>query len=420
MGSYDSALTAYKRYYEGGFNRLVHDQFKNTLFARITKNTKLVGDPYVVGILLDSAPGVGATRALAQGGATSTLQTRNWVITPGEYKASTYVSEREIKLGKDSGSFANLQKEKLDEINRQFMMAACQLVWADAGRSIGVGAFSAGVLTLTNRNDVLNFSLNQELQGSASDGTSSGHTAFAGIGYVIAINRSAGTVTVSATKGGAAGTPTSWTGTMYVFRNGDFGGTATPNNVLGGGGIRGWLPSTAPTGGDSWNGVDRSVDVTKLAGFYQSNTDLAGKSDVDRWKQVATDFMMRGTGASLDTCEGWTNPASFLKLANELEATGQRAVVGTSQGQGLNQISLTTGAGTLKINSDPYAPNEGFILDMSTIELVSAGPAPSVVNADGNVLFRSTTSDDFEHRLSAYWLLAVKRPGRCARFALNP
>lgn len=420
MGAYDSALTAYKRYYEGGFHKLVHDDFKDTLFGRLSKNSKLVGDPYVVGILLDSAPGVGTTRAIAQSGATATLQTRNWVITPGEYKASVYLAEREITLGKSAGAFADLQKEKLDEINRQFMMAACQLVWADAGRNVGYGAFSAGVLTLTNKRDVLNFSLNQELQGSANDGTSSGHSTFAGVGYVIAVNRTTGTVTVSATKGGTAGVPSGWTGTMYVFRSGDFGGGATPNNVLGGGGIRGWLPSTAPVGGDNWNGVDRSVDVMKLAGYYQSNSDLVGKSDVDRWKEVATELVNRGTGASLSSCEGWTNPSSFLKLANELEATGIRAITGTSDGRGLNQISLTTGAGTLKINSDPFCPTEGFVLDMSSIELVSAGSCPQIVNADGQTLFRSSTTDDFEHRLSTYWLQVVKRPGRCARFALNP
>ena len=72
--------------------------------------------------------------------------------------------------------------------------------------------------------------VNQVLQANATDGG----TPRAALGYVIARNVVAGTITVSATTwGGAAGSPTNWTGGDYLLVQGDNNATIS--------GLQAWL-----------------------------------------------------------------------------------------------------------------------------------------------------------------------------------
>src|SRR5581483_9521973 len=94
---------------------------------------------------------------------------------------------------------------------------------------------------------------------SADDGTGGGGLRSAGATVTITgLNRSTGTLTASG----------NWTAGIaavaagdYLFPQGDY------NNVMPGA-LGGWL--TTPGGGDSFYGVNRNADVTRLAGLIQT------------------------------------------------------------------------------------------------------------------------------------------------------
>jgi hypothetical protein len=134
---------------------------------------------------------------------------------------------------------------------------------------LGAGSITAGVITLDNLGMVYQFSVNMALYSWSVSGSTATQSTGAAVGYVIAVDTGAGTVTVSPTQQGAAGTPSGWsTAFPYLGRAGDTNFATNglmSANMLCIAGLGAWLPSTAPSGSDSFFGVNRSVSPTKLA-----------------------------------------------------------------------------------------------------------------------------------------------------------
>ena len=110
-------------------------------------------------------------------------------------------------------------------------------------------------------------------------GTTYTQSTGAALGYVIGVDRANGLVTVSATQGGSAGTPTNWSTSfpnLAVQGDINFGTLASNNSYLKISGLQAWLPATTPSSTDSFWGVNRSADPTRLAGvrFNGSNESI--------------------------------------------------------------------------------------------------------------------------------------------------
>ncbi len=155
----------------------------------------------------------------------------------------------------------------------------------------GIASISTGLITLTSSSDIVNFEVGMSLVSYSISGTTYTQSTAAAIGYVVAVNRTAGTVTVSATQGGSAGTPTNWS---VSFPNlgvqGDvaFGNITATTGFLKITGLAAWLPTTAPASGDSFWGIDRSVDVTRLAGVrFNGQSESIDEALVDASSLVA-------------------------------------------------------------------------------------------------------------------------------------
>ena len=87
---------------------------------------------------------------------------------------------------------------------------------------IGAGSIAAGVITLDSLGQVYQFAVNMALVSFSVSGQTPTQSTGAAIGYVIAVDTGLGTVTVSASQGGAAGTPASWsTAFPYLAQQGD-------------------------------------------------------------------------------------------------------------------------------------------------------------------------------------------------------
>src|SRR5258707_457827 len=86
---------------------------------------------------------------------------------------------------------------------------------------VGSGSISSGVITLDNAQSAMFFQPGMILVSFSISGLTPTISTGSNLGYVIAVDTAAGTVTVSATAGGAAGTPTNWsTSFPYLAVNG--------------------------------------------------------------------------------------------------------------------------------------------------------------------------------------------------------
>ncbi len=389
------------------------------LYARVKKDPNQSGDLYVHPIIIGNPQGLGATRSYAQTGSTQTtggnVRSTKWTCTFGDYAGSVDIGDKVIRASRnDVGAFMRNQKMEIDGLYEAFGDTMGYYVYSDAGRALGSGTISTGVITLANANDAVNFELGQILVASANDGTSSGHTLLGSpnLGYVVAVDRNDGTVTVSATSGGAAGTPTNWTGTMYFFRSGDFGGSGATRIILG---LGAWIPSSDPTSA-TFEGVDRSVDVARLGGIRLPAADISGLDVEQRVKLLAT--RMAGRAGSKAPKEFYMHPEVWQQLSDTLENRGVRDL-GVKDAQfGYMSLKLATAGGIVDVFADKFCPS-GTIwgLNLDWIYLGSLEDVPTVVRGDGLSMLRKSSSDDYEHRIVAYPSFCVSAPGYQGRVA---
>jgi hypothetical protein len=409
-------------YDRGQIPRLVNED--HVFLDKLTKIGGGCGSYFDTALLDHNAQGVGPTLAVQQAVAAqasgSNVSGAQWIVPWGDYGHSVYITDKEIaQSASDLGSFFQSKKENLDSQYRNFGDSVEQLLLRDSGHSLGVGAFSAGTITFTNKSDVVNFEVGQILQASANDGSSTGHTLLGSgsLGYVVAVNQNAGTIDVSATSGGTKGVPSSWTGTIYVFRYGEFGGDTAPNQIVDSFGQ--YIPATDPS--DTFRNVDRSINVVARSGVRLLAADCTGLSTEDRIKKIFTRMAsMRNTKMSAkDVC---LHPIPWQGLANSLEKRGYRILDGKAGIFSFPKLELATAAGNVSIWQNKFMPLDvGFVPDFATCELHYLGTAgfPSVLSGDGLTMLRRYDANTYEHRLVSYPAFVVKAPARNGRFPVQ-
>lgn len=384
------------------------------LFAELETDENCSGDVFVEPIMAGNPQGLGATRAKAQAGMNqagtggSNILGFKWNLTFGDYAASVAITEKLIRAAKDDpGAFFRAQQILVDGLYESNANTFCTYLYANGGRACGTGTISSGVITLSDPESICNFAIGQILVASANDGSSSGHTLLGSgsAGYVIAIDQNAGQLTVSATSGGSAGTPASWTGTMFFFRDGDFGGSGATDIFKG---LGFWLPGTAPGGGDSCYGVDRSTNGL-LHGVRLSSSETTNMPIDQRLKRLVTRMTSRFGGPGPDRI--YLNGEKWQDLADLLEARGQRPLDGKIGTLSFSYLQLAMGGSTVKIYSDRFCPlNTAFALRLKNWKLRSYGPCMDVLKSDGMKMLRMATADTYEHRLVSFPVFSTNAP----------
>lgn len=210
-------------------------------------------------------------------------------------------------------AFVDEAKLNMDTAFRSISNDLALDLFSDGSGSRGqISSISTGVITLTDANQVVNFEVGMTLVSYSVSGSTYTQSTSDALGYVIAVNRSAGTVTVSATAGGSAGTPTNWsTSFPYLGVQGDvaFGSITATTSFLKTSGLGAWIPTTAPASNDSFWGVNRSIDVTRLSGVrFDGTSESIEEGLIDGSALVARE------GSQPDMCfMNFTSYAAFEK-----------------------------------------------------------------------------------------------------------
>lgn len=374
----------------------------NPFFAMVKKNTGMGGKYYPQPIQTAVGQGRSANWATAQANQTSSVF-QEFLITPKkDYSFSTIDRLAMMSAKTDKMAFINALTNARDSALRGIKNSLGVGIFGSGTGTIGtVGTIAAGVITLTNASDSTKFSLNQALQAASSDGAAPR----AAVGYVVAISRAAGTLTVSATLGGAAASPAGWAAADVLLNQGD------SNSKISG--LDAWLPFADPTSA-LFYGVDRTVDRVALAGVAYDGSSQGieealqdGLNLVSNIGDGSTDYVI-------------THPNSLTALIKSLGSKVQIVDMVASPTISFRGVEIQGPRGMVKVLADRNCnAKTAYALQMDTWQFLSVGEAPSLVEEDGVSMLRSPTSDSFQLQFAAYGNLACNAPGYNGVFKLS-
>ena len=282
----------------------------------------------------------------------------------------------------------------------------------DGFLGVGDGAWTVAstTLTLTDASQAHNFEVGMEV-GAAANNTSTPRT---GTATITAIDRDAGTLT---TDSNWSAQITSIANTDSIFPAGDYVSASDRLKLRG---LRAWAPDTAPTAGDNFFGVDRSVDVQRLAGIRY---DASGGVPLDE-ALVNAQSIAGQNGAYPNVCV--MNDVEYRKLLNLLGAKKEyNSLPGIDEkGNPLADISFRTvmlhgSKNDIHVMPNPFCPyDRSFMFDLQQIKLVSMGEFPGILDDDGQQILRIADADGVECRIGGYAQLVTQNAGSIVNIKL--
>lgn len=365
-------------------------------------------------VISSPSAGVSAAFATAQANIAASNQLEFLVTQITDYSVAQIDRRTMLASANDADAFIAGAKLTIDMAIKRAANRVDTMVFRSGTGSIGTltlgSVITAGVVTLLNPGDAVNFELNQVVVASATDGS----VLIGSPGYVVAVDRVGGVITFAATLGGAAATPAGWsTAVGVLYTQGDALNAGTTN--LQSTGLGGWLPVTNPSGADNFFGVNRSVDRVRLAGTSWNGTNQSIEEAL-----IDAAIVCAREGGSPDYV--FLNPFSFSNLQKSI---GSR-VMYTELKMGelfFRGLELNNGVGgTMKVFAERNCPTKlGYILTLDSWEIYSAGDVPHLqqdFGAEGGFL-RVGSADAGEVRVSSYYNVGGYAPGRNAVVSLS-
>ncbi len=367
----------------------------NPFLAMIPKSHDFGGKYKPLPIIYNNSQGRSATFATALANQTSASIDHFLLTRASDYSIATIQNELMLASETDPMSFMQGSKVLIDRALSQCVNSLCSALFRTGTGTIGaISTISTGVITLVNAGDIVQFELNQVLQANATDGG----TPRAALGYVIAVNRAAGTLTVSDVGyGGAAGTPSGWTAADSLLVQGD--------NNLKIKGLGAWLPLTSPTS-TPFFGVDRSVD-SRLGGLRWD-----GRSQTI--EEAALDALGLVGREGGNVSKAVTSFSDYTNLEKSLGSKVQYIDLKGPAEVGFRGIRINGPTSFVDVFPDRSCPSKlMYMLDMDTWKLECLGDAPMILKYGDNLdMLRVSNSDASEVRIGYYAQLGCNDPGK--------
>lgn len=291
---------------------------------------------------------------------------------------------------------------------------------------LGSGSISSGVITLDSLGQVYQFAVGMALVSFSISGQTPTQSTAAAIGYVIGVDTGLGTVTISATQGGAAGVPTNWsTSFPYLAQIGDVNFVSNglnSANMLKVAGFGAWIPSVAPGGSDNFFGVNRSVSPTKLAGLrFNGASESIQDSLIDGVNQLAANGSEAGDPDFI-----FINPVSYQTLVKQLTSQGVyqmiKAKINEDVSISFKALVLPTANGEVAILQDRNCPSQiAYIITLKSWKLRTLGKCPQFLTYPGfydQLGIPLVGADAIQLQIGYYGNLTCNAPGANAVVAL--
>jgi len=400
------------------------------LFTRIPKFEGFTGSYYPVVTQYAGNARRSQDFAHAQANTSTFKVEKHLVHRVRDYAFARLDTESILSTRGDQGAFASYLDVEVSGARYALRRSLARGVYGDGSGVIGkVGSLVASdshdgspltaidglqtIVTLAAPADIVNFEVGQQLQFIATNTYGTPRTA---TNEVIAVDRNLGKITITT----SVATSDSTHGIQandFIFMKGDIAASVAAYHRISG--LDAWVPATAPTAGENFFGVDRSVD-TRLSGhrFTGATTDVYHAF-------VSASERLGREGAKPDHI--FCDFATYTSLMKEASSagdgmsaqtlTGARVNIGMGKTLelGFTNVVIHLPTGPVNVIPDADCPAAtAYLLKLSEWELASLGMAPQILDLDGNSFLR-TTADSMEMRLGFYGNVVCKNAGNQAR-----
>lgn len=366
----------------------------NPLLAMLPKYEQFGGENLKLPIKFGIPQGRSATFSTAQSNKTNS-QYKAFLLTRDRDYSLASIDNETIEASKgNSNAFLEAATSEIDGAIEAATRSIAVALYGSGSGAIGrvqTGGTGTSV-QLIDVEDITNFEVGMEVVFSTADG---GGAVKSGTVTVNGVDRDLGTVTVDAMTAidGGSGSASN----DYIFVEGDYDLKIK--------GLRAWLPETAPTLGDNFFGVDRSSDVTRLAGVrLDKSADPIEEALVDAAARVARE------GGRPDYC--FMSYSKFSELEKALGAKVQYVDKHVNPEIGFRGIMIHGPRGPITVIPDQNCPEDfAFMLSMQYWKLYSLGKCPKILDSDGLKMLRESNADAVEVRVGYYAQLGCRAPG---------
>lgn len=389
-----SASAVLKIYYSN--QRVQELMYKDApLYAMIKKIKDFEGSSYPLPMRVTNPQGRSNTFSNAQAQKVPSNFKTFQLTRASDYSLASISTEAILASESNPGAFLKLATAEIDGALESLKRSLQWALYGDGSGALAavasVSSANPEVITLSNVEDIVRFEVGQLLE-ARSGATTRVFATGVSTASVTAVDRDLGTVTVNVDNSGNTDTIVAGD-TLNVV--GDYNKKLT--------GLAGWIPATAP-GATPFFGVDRSIDVTRLAGVRIAST---GKP----LDEALID------GARRSGREGGNPDHVFMNFSRyaDLEKTlGSKIRYGEIEIGRITfkAIELPGPKGTMKIVADKDCPQDRIYgLQMDTWALYSLKEPVMIVDLDGNKMLREASADAFEVRCASYSQLGCDMPG---------
>ena len=373
----------------------------NPLLALMPKYEQFGGENLKLPIKYGIPQGRSATFATAQANKTNT-QFKAFLLTRSKDYSLASIDNETIEASKgNANAFMEAATTEIDGAIESVTRAlAIDLYGSGSGSRGQVSASASGTsIQLKSIEDVTNFEVGMEIVVSTADG---GGALKAGNVTVVGVDRDSGVLTTDslAAIAGGAGVAAD----DFIFQQGDYDLKIK--------GLRAWIPSSAPTSGDSFFGVDRSADATRLGGIrYDGSAQPIEEALIDAASRVARE------GGRPDYC--MMSYSKFSELEKALGSKVQYVDAHVNAEIGFRGIMINGPRGPIRCIPDQNCPaDRAFMLSLTHWKLYSLGKCPKILDSDGLKMLRESSADAVEVRVGYYAQLGCRAPGFNASISL--
>lgn len=380
----------------------------NPLFALMRKEGGFTGASHIHGVRYRDSLARSPTFATAQGraganGASGTdvgfTKGVQFIVTRRkEYQIYTLEQEAILAGRDDKGSLIRTLSTEVDSALNNLNRSFGQSVYRKGSGSLGTVTVAALVFTVGEA--ITNIEEGMSLVCAATENGALRNTAAVITPMVVtSVDRDAGSFTVDANTDGCA------TGD-HLFIEGDRAtGAITAASYLKFSGLDAWNPITAPSSGESFYGVDRSVDATRLAGQRKDISTLGPEEGYITALAIAA----REGSSPSHIFTSFTDEKN-LKLAVGSRVEMEWMAVGDI---GFESMKIRGPKGPVRLFADVNAPvGYARLLQLDTWAFKHLGDLINTADLDGSRLAREYQADRFEGRLSTYGNVVCYAPSK--------
>ena len=365
----------------------------NPLLALIPKYEAFGGKNLPIPIIYGNPQGRSATFSTAQSNQTNS-QLKDFVLTRVKDYSLASIDNETLEASKgNANAFLEAATVEIDGAIHSAARSLAVAMYRTGSGSIGqiASGIATTTITLTDVESITNFEKGMTLVASTADG---GGAVKAGTAVIQGLDRDLGTITFSAALNTLIGTVAV---SDFLFVQGDY-----DQKVKG---IQAWLPNTAPGGSDSFFGVNRSSDATRLAGIrFDGSAMPIEEALIGAASRVAREggkpnycFMSYSKYADLEKALGSKIQYIDMKVNAEIMFRG---------------IQINGPRGPIKVVPDQNCPNDrAFMLQLDVWKLYSLGKAPKILDTDGLKMLRESNADSVQVRVGYYAQIGCRAPG---------